>query len=296
MATQRRKNTPAPKTKPEEPAGLSWQKPPAKPRQQMRRVQSTVGQPATPGVPPRQAPARQRPRLRLGGSWQTYARITVVLFVVIGCIVGFWEVLRLPQLTVTSGSTLIGGSQRISTQEVFAASQVEGHSIILVRPVDVARRVAAVPGIASANVHVRLPNQVLIDVREHLPLVAWQGITTTVWLSADGSEVPQAGAPPALHLTDLTGAPVGESRPSWEAILPQLGEFQRTLGDQTELSYGKFEGIYFRTPEGWTVWLGNDGIVAKLALLEAARREITARGARPSVIDLRYSTRQAFWR
>jgi len=296
MATQRRKEAPASKTKPEEPAGLRWQQPPPKPRKQMRRVQATVNQPATPGVQPRPAPVRQRPRLRLGGSWKTYVRITFVLLIVLGGIVGFWEVLRLPQLTVSSGSTLIGGSQRISTQEVFAASQVEGRSIVLIRPADVAQRVAVVPGIASADVHVRLPNQVLIDVREQLPLVAWQGITTTVWLSAGGSEVPQAGAPPSLHLTDLSGIPVSESRPTWDAILTQLAEFQRLLPDQAELSYGKFEGLYFRTPEGWTVWLGNESIAAKLALLEAARREITARGERPSVIDLRYSTRQAFWR
>jgi cell division septal protein FtsQ len=296
MATQRRKETPAQETKPEEPAGLKWQQPPPKPRKQMRRVQATVSQPATPGAQPRPAPVRQWPRIRLGGSWQTYVRITFVFLIVVGGIVGFWEVLRLPQLTVTSGTTLIGGSQRISTQEVFAASQVEGRSIILVRPADVAQRVAAVPGIASVGVHVRLPNQVLIDVREQLPLVAWQGITTTVWLSAGGSEVPQAGAPPSLHLTDLSGTPVSESRPTWDAILPQLAEFQQMLPDQAELSYGKFEGLYFRAPEGWTVWLGNDSIAAKLALLEAARREITARGERPSVIDLRYSTRQAFWR
>jgi len=152
-----------------------------------------------------------------------------------------------------------------------------------------------VPGIAKVDVHVRLPNQVLIDVREHLPLVAWQAITSTVWLSADGAEVPQAGAPPSLNLTDLTGTPLEESRPTWLLILPQLVAAQQALPDQTELSYGRFEGLYFRTPEGWTVWLGNAGIAAKLALLEAARREITARGARPSVIDLRYSTRQAFW-
>jgi hypothetical protein len=137
---------------------------------------------------------------------------------------------------------------------------------------------------------------VLIDVREHLPLLAWQGITTTLWLSADGAEVPQAGAPPRLSLTDKSGVALGESRPTWQAILPQLVDFQRLLPEQTALSYGKFEGLYFRTPEGWTVWLGNDAIAAKLALLEAARREITARGERPSVIDLRYSTRQAFWR
>jgi cell division septal protein FtsQ len=299
MATQQRKDTPAAKTKTEEPAGLSWQQSPAKPRKQMRRVQSTVGQstvsqPATPGAQPRRAPARQRPRL--GGSWQTYVRITLALLIVLGGIVGFWELLRLPQLTVTPNTTKIGGSQRISNQEIFVASQVDGHSIFLFRPADVAQRVKAVPGIASADVHVRLPNQVLIDVREHQPLVAWQAITTTLWLSADGAEVPQAGTPPALNLTDLSGTPVSESRPTWQAILPQLIAFRQALPDQMELSYGKFEGLYFRTPEGWTVWMGNDGIVAKLALLEAARREITARGEQPSVIDLRYSTRQAFWR
>jgi cell division septal protein FtsQ len=245
MATQRRKKKPAPKTKPEEPAGLRWQQPPPKPRKQMRRVQATVTRPQ---------PAHRRPRLRLGGSWQMYVRITFVLLIVLGGIVGFWAVLRLPQLTVTSNTTLIGGSQRISTQEVFAASQVEGRSIMLIRPADVVQRVASVPGVASADVHVRLPNQVLIDVREHLPLVVWQGITTTVWLSAGGSEVPQAGAPPSLHLTDLSGTPVSESRPTWQGILPQLAEFRQALPEQTELSYGKFEGLYFRTPEGWTVW------------------------------------------
>ena len=123
MATQQRKDTPAAKTKTEEPAGLSWQQSPAKPRKQMRRVQSTVGQstvsqPATPGAQPRRAPARQRPRL--GGSWQTYVRITLVLLIVLGGIVGFWELLRLPQLTVTPNTTKIGGSQRISNQEIFA--------------------------------------------------------------------------------------------------------------------------------------------------------------------------------
>ena len=162
-----------------------------------------------PSTPPRPATARQRPRLRLGGSWQTYVRITFVLLVVLGCLVGFWALLRLPQLTVTPSSTQIGGSQRISAEEIFAASQVEGHNIMLIRPADVAQRVTALPGIAAADVHVRLPNQVLIDVREHLPLVAWQGITTTVWLSAEGAEVPQAGAPAAAHLTDKSGVAAG---------------------------------------------------------------------------------------
>ena len=90
---------------------------------------------------------------------------------------------------------------------------------------------------------------------------------------------------------------MSESRPTWQAILPQLVAFQQALPDQTELSYGKFEGLYFRTPEGWTVWLGNDGDCRRnWPCLRPPGSEITARGERPSVIDLRYSTRQAFWR
>ena len=248
MATQRRKNTPASKTKPEEPAGLRWQQPPLKPRKQMRRVQTTAGRTTASGASPRHSQVRQEPRLRRGAAWRNYARITLIALVVIGCIVGFGELLRLPQLTVTPSMTQIGGSQRISTQEIFTASQVDGHNIMLIRPAEVAERVAAVPGIASVDVHVRLPNQVLIDVQEHRPLVAWQAVTTTLWLSADGSEVPQAGAPPTLNLTDLTGIPLGESRSTWLPILPQLGELRQALPDLTESLIWQVRGAVFPDP------------------------------------------------
>lgn len=295
MATQRRKDT-ATKAKPEQPAELRWQQPPPKPRKQMRRVQTTVAHTSMPGPLARPASVNKRPRLRLGGSWLVYMRVGLILLVVTGCIIGFWELLRLPQLTVTASTTQVGGSQRISVEEIFAASQVDNRNILLVRPTDVSQHVAALPGIASVDVHVRLPNQLLIDVHEYLPLVAWHGITTTLWLSADGAEVPQAGAPPPLTLSDLSETPLGEIPPTWRAILPQLAAIRQVRPDLVELSYGVSEGIYFRSLKGWTVWLGNEEIVAKLALLDAAEGEISARGERPSVIDMRYNARQAFWR
>ncbi len=123
-------------------------------------------------------------------------------------------------------------------------------------------------GIASADVHVRLPNQVLIDVREHLPLVAWQGITTTVWLSAEWCGGAPGRRSPVAAPDRSVRHSLSESRPTWDAILPQLAEFQRRSAGSDGALYGKFEGLYFRTPEGWTVWLGNEGIVAKLACLK----------------------------
>lgn len=295
MTTQRRKETPK-KAKPEQPAGLRWQQPPPKPRKQMRRVQTTAAHAAASQAPrtPR-APATPL-RVRLGASWQIYVRIGSIVLIVAGCIVGFWGLLRLPQLTVTANTTLIGGSQRISTQEIFKACQVENRNILLVRPAAVKERVAALPGIAHADVHVRLPNQVLIDVREHLPLVTWHGITTTLWLSADGAEVPQAGEAPPLTLNDLSGIPLADITPTWQAVLPQLEAIRQVRPDLAELSYGKLEGLYLRSPKGWTVWLGDEEILAKLAMLDAVENEIAARGERPTVLDMRYSARQAFWR
>jgi len=238
-----------------------------------------------------------KPRFRIGENARLYARSALTLLVVIGCVVGLVELLHLPQLTVTATSTEIGGSHRIPAEDVYAAAGLEGRSILLIRPAEVAARVAAMSGIAGADVHVRLPNRVLIDVREYAPLVAWRGVTTTLWLSADGAEVPQTGELPPLTLNDRTGTSPEVSSQTWRDLLPDLVEIQKARPDVREMFYGKLEGLYFVVPEGWTVWLGNDGpMAAKLALLEATQREITARGTHPTVIDLRYSATQAFLR
>ena len=145
--------------------------------------------------------------------------------------------------------------------------------------------------------HVRLPNQVIIDIREHAPLVAWQTITSTVWLAADGSEVPQAGGAPPLTFTDQSkgalrqqcGAAQAGPGEAWRAVhsaRPTLAEFY----------YADEPGLYYRAPEGWHVWLGESGPMDdKLALAEAAGLDIARQGGRPKVIDVRQSERKAMW-
>jgi len=302
MATQRNKKTRTPTQKPAGPAQPVWKQPPPKPRKQMRRHQA-IGPKVAPqnSVPARGAVTVVRlaakPRFRVREAVRLYGRTALLLLVVIGCAVGLLALLHLPQLTVMATTTEIGGSRRNAAEDVYAAAAVEGRNILLVKPADVARRVMEMSGIAGADVHVRLPNRVLIDVREYTPLVAVQGITTTLWLSADGAEVPQVGGKPPLTLKDRSGMSLGASQQTWRDLLPDLAEIQAARPDVSELFYGNLEGLYFVAPEGWTVWLGNGGpMAAKLALLDATRREILARGTHPNVIDLRYSATQAFLR
>lgn len=294
MSTAKRK---ARSTAPDEtarPPEPSWRQPPARPRKRQQRNQTTAPSLAAPAgkIVRSVAPRASRPALPLREA----VRYLMSFLFTAGVVAGLVSLLRAPQLAVSATSTQIGGAQRIAMERVYQVSGLEGQSIFLVRPAEVAARIGQEPGIAGVDIHVRLPNQVLIDVREHVPIVAWHGITTTVWLTADGIEVPQAGAAPPLQLADRTGLAIAASRAHWPRVLPAAVALHQALPQVTELYYGQLEGLYFRSPEGWTVWLGDTGEVAtKLALLKSAGREITAQGAQPEVIDLRFGGSKALW-
>lgn len=297
MASQRRKKTSAAQREAREPAELAWRQPPARSRKQMKRTQA---------VAPRVAPDRSgptvRPPARSGaqpvhtGERRISARLVLVTALIMGLAVSLWVLLDLPQLRVAATSTQVGGNQRIASGDIFAASQIDGRSIFLVQARQIEARVAALPGISSAAVHVRLPNQILIDVQEHAPLVAWQDATGTLWLTADGVEVPTQGEPPPLTLNDRTGLGPEEGQSIRQAVLGNLVELRAARPDLIDLYYGALEGLYFRTPQGWTVYLGeNSSLAAKLKLLDATQRQLAEQGVQPEVIDLRFSETQAFW-
>jgi cell division septal protein FtsQ len=290
------------------PAQPAWQRPPAHSRKQLqrtRRGQKRLASQTTPPAGPLSAhkPAQSGEASQAKSPRKLNIPVRAILrygflVVIAGALAyGMWELLRLPELSVASTSTEIGGAARISPNDIFAAADVEGRNVLMIRPGDIAARVREVPGIEKANVYVRLPNQVIIDVREYAPLVAWQGITTTVWLAENASEVPQAGAPPPLTLDDRTGMVLGESRLRWTEVLARLTELHRSQPAIKDIAYGEEQGLYYRTDEGWEVWLGDGGeIEQKLALLDGARDKIASAGVKPKVVDLRFGGEHALLR
>jgi len=277
------------------PTQPSWRRPPARPRKELRKMQSStprVNKPASRRASP--APGLRLPSL---AAVKEIARGLLMVALVGGLTFGMVQLLRLPQLAVTSTSTLVGGALRISPGTVYEASGLEGRNIFLVRSAEVAAAIGQIPGIEGVRVHVRLPNQVLIDVWEHTPLVAWRGITTTLWLAADGAPVPSAGQAPPLTLLDQSGISPDARDPLVQLLLQDLQALHAAQPDITEVYYDKTRGLSFRTAEGWDVWLGEGGYLAnKLALLGAARQEIARQGGQASVIDLRHSAQRAIWR
>ncbi len=229
-------------------------------------------------------------RRRVSGA--AVAAIIVVLALLGG--VGF--LVTTDWLAVARTSTEIRGAQRLPAEAIYAASQLEGVNIFQVHPGRVAERIKQTPGVAAAAVYPRLPYLVTIVIQEESPFVIWQGITTTMWLAESGAPMPAIGAPPPLKLTDPAGAAAEGSGKLRAQVWAGLKALRAAGLAETELYYGTQEGLYFRSADGWTVYLGNDGqMETKLAALRTIKTSKAAQSARARIVDLRTRGRAQVW-
>jgi hypothetical protein len=268
---------------------------PAKPRRRVKHKQATA--PSFAGKPGGRAKAERGPiSLPSRETWLLVGRVSLLVLTAIAFTAGLIYLLSMPELTVGRASTQIGGNQRIAPEEIYTTSGIDGRNVLLLRSTDIAAQVQSIPGVARATVHVRLPNQVLIDVTEHAPLVAWQALATTVWLASDGSQVQQAGGAPPLRFTDQSDGRLEKNASLHKLILDDLVAVHAVRPDLAEFYYADEPGLFYLTPNGWQVWLGEAGPMDdKLALADAAGKDIATQGAHPKVIDVRQSERKAMW-
>jgi cell division septal protein FtsQ len=242
--------------------------------------------------PPKSAPANPLAPIlsRLVGLGQFMTlRHWIALLVLTAAAVGINQLLTLDQFTVRAANVRIRGSERASVDEIYAASGLEGLNVFHVQANGAADRVADLPGVDSARVHVRLPANVIIEVVELAPVAIVQTLTETLWIDSDGAGIQQVGEPPRLSLTEVSGTVRDDRGLVVPEIIQSLEVIQEVRPDLTDVYYGSLEGLYFRESAGYTVYLGEGGAMArKLALLEAAQQQVAEQGLSPQEIDLRF--------
>jgi cell division protein FtsQ len=271
--------TPAVSTRPD------WRQPPPQTRADVRRKQMTVPQTQSPRANPL-APILSRV-LEFGDSMAL--RHWVALLVLAAAAYGTSQLFTLPQFAVTAPNVRVRGLLRSSADEIYAASALEGTNIFRVQAASAASRVTALPGVASAEVHVRLPANVIIDVAELAPIAIVQTITETLWIGSDGRGIQQVGDAPSLTLTEVSGTVRDKHGTVLPEIVQGLEAIHANRPDLTDVHYGTLEGLYFRAPEGYTVYLGEGGAMTrKLALLEATQQQVAEGNLHPQEIDLRF--------
>lgn len=282
MASRRKRQS-----EPENSGQPAWRQLP-QPHPAARRNQAVVRRKETTSERPAEV-AQIRASFRPALKVHVGPRQWMVLLLTVAALSGLWLLGSREWFIVPAGQVTIRGNQRVPADQIYAASQVEGRNVFMIRPAAIAARIDQVPGVASSKARVRLPASVVLDVREYTPLVTWQVLTTTVWLAADGSSVPMVGEAPALILVDPAGAAADETGRLRPKVLEDLKALYASHPELTSIYYGAVEGLYYRSPEGWTVYLGTEGKISrKLALLAGIQREAAAGRVKPDVVDLRF--------
>ena len=115
-----------------------------------------------------------------GGRWRVASLGVAILLGV-----AVFLALTLPYFNIPSVTTL--GNNRLTREDLTAATGVIGQSIFTVQPRDVETRLRMnYPELLYANVDVYLPNHVYVTVKERTPVILWQQNGAYTWIDANG--------------------------------------------------------------------------------------------------------------
>lgn len=186
----------------------------------------------------------------------------------------------------------IEGVKLMSEAQVRSIARLRGLPSFAVDPQAVEQRLESYAEIDGAEVRVRWPNQVTIEVQERRPIVEWQDGTQVWWLNASGvafiQREPYPGLirviaeQPVLQIDEDALLPAILPEVLWEAVA--VAEQLPHIGD---LTYSPIHGIGFEDPRGWKVIVGQGGdLEAKLEVYAALTAQLMERGVKVQLVDI----------
>jgi hypothetical protein len=153
-------------------------------------------------------------------------------------------------------------------------------------------RLASFAEVKSADVHLRWPNGVTIELHERSPQVLWDDAGRKWWLSGEGVAFLDRGSmsdlvtvhssQPVLHISE---------DPLEPAIDPGLIQAAIALCQEVcegeGLLYDPLYGLGVQTSQGWTAYFGFDGDMhAKVRLYHEVVNALALRGTEISEISV----------
>ncbi len=199
----------------------------------------------------------------------------------------------------------VEGNVTIPANEIAQASGLAGIHVFAANPHDAAAKIAAVPGIISAEVTLSWPNQVHISVQEDSPIAVWRQNGQSYWVSEQGSLIPartgaiglltiEAVNIPAAQTNVMTTSVAGEtavtgSVPTFipKDVLTGALLLRQLRPEINQLYYDPSGGLYYQDGRGWLAYFGTGTDMAqKLVVYEQIAADLISRGITPSYISV----------
>ena len=166
-----------------------------------------------------------------------------------------------------------------------------GANIFTVDPKHVSMRLATVlPQVKEAHVRLGLPNQAAIQVIEREPVLIYGRGNQSQWVDAEGRIFPAAAGPSSLPLLiDEDGSASPDGIHLDPAIWQAIQQITISIPGMNEFHYRDVYGLFFISPEGWRVYLGDGKNMSnKLAMWQTLREQILQQNRPVKAVDLRY--------
>ncbi len=225
------------------------------------------------------------------------------------------------------GTYPVTGLQRVDHSAVEAVLKLEGSQIILLDPQTVVHELnAAFPELTNIALHVGFPAKLAISVTELQPVLSWKVGDTDYWLDKDGIILPPRGQvdnleevaspdlPPLVAIAGDTPAASGDTTAVTAAtttaadsstttpttywgrqVDPQfmnaIISLPKIIPQQTNLVYNSQNGLGWKDPGGWDVYIGRDltNIDQKLAIYQTIIDGLQKQGITPTqMVSLAY--------
>lgn len=213
----------------------------------------------------------------------------------------------------------VEGAVAISPEEIAEASGLAGSHVFAADPSQAARNIGALPGVISATVTLKWPNQVYIEVSEESPVAVWLENGVEYGVTSSGRLIPAVRLSPGLlqiesEMTavgpnpDDQGTPtemVGQASAGNEqaASAPKLQEtalafvprdvlegalqLQEMRPAIEKLYYKPEGGLSIQDGRGWRGYFGTGAEMnQKLAVYETIVADLLARGIQPAYISV----------
>ncbi len=210
----------------------------------------------------------------------------------------------------------VEGAVSIDPQEIITVSGLAGQHIFAADPNLAADQIAEIPGIMSASVDLRWPNQISIAIEEDTPIAIWETPEQSFWINQDLEILPARGDSGGLlkiqaaNTIGLLGVQAiepdsdaddedldaEELKVTYTAgSIPEdllvgaflLQNLQPNGTTLNEILYDPSHGLTFEDSRGWPVHMGTGSDMAqKLAIYRAMMADLQNREITPAYVSV----------
>ena len=232
----------------------------------------------------------RRPRLRLPSLRliRKGARIPALLLLTIS-VWGLQTIYSGPDFQVTQPEII--GIEYMSPSRVRTIAGASGRTIFEVDPSQIRHKLESLPEIESSKVRVYWPNNVVIEIEERQPVLAWNDAGQTWLLSADGlAFFPQRTIPGLVHIHSLTS--VLKIREPLDPVIERekikaAYDLSLLLEDHGPLLFDERYGFGFRDDRGWMAYFGFSGDMSvKYVVYEDIAQQLDAEGYPATLVSV----------